>query len=321
VRHRLLLICGLAAALLAAAAGGVVAWRSQAHASAEPAAVAPPARRSTPAPAVTRKAKPVPTLHRPAHLPPPPPLPTSSPWAMPPMLHLTARRAPASRGLARRVLHNQRILLSPTARASIRAGEVRPGALTLLADAPRVGSPLLVFSASGSRLRVQETTLWMTRRALRVLLALPAHQRPAIRMTLAGSGLGQVEAPHGGMLGAQAVAIAERWLGVPYVWGGANPRTGLDCSGLTMEVYRRLGIRLDHYAAFQFLEGMRIGLKDLMPGDLVFFEPKADGPGHVGLYIGNGRFIHAPHTGDVVRISSLLQPPYDQIYMGAVRPY
>jgi cell wall-associated NlpC family hydrolase len=103
------------------------------------------------------------------------------------------------------------------------------------------------------------------------------------------------------------------------VWGSANPKVGLDCSGLTMLVYQKLGVPLDHYAAFQWLEGERIAPDALQAGDLVFFHMKTDGPGHVGMYIGSGRFIQAPHTGDVVKISSLQD--YASTYVGAVRPY
>ena len=60
------------------------------------------------------------------------------------------------------------------------------------------------------------------------------------------------------MIGPQAVAIAKRYLGIPYVWGGASPTAGFDCSGLVMYVYRQLGITLDHYAAWQYLEGTRV---------------------------------------------------------------
>ena len=107
------------------------------------------------------------------------------------------------------------------------------------------------------------------------------------------------------MLGPQAVAIAKRYLGIPYVWGGSTPTGGFDCSGLVMYVYKQLGITLDHYAAWQYLEGRRIAPDELQPGDLVFWEPKADGPGHVGMYVGDGKMINAPHTGDVVRIVSI----------------
>jgi hypothetical protein len=122
--------------------------------------------------------------------------------------------------------------------------------------------------------------------------------------------------------GARAVAIAERYLGVPYVWGGASPFSGFDCSGLVMYVYAQLGIHLSHFSGAQWNEGTRILLvEDLAPGDLVFFHPGPSGPGHVGMYIGAGNFIHAPHTGDVVKISSLYESSYSFSYVGAVRPY
>ena len=106
--------------------------------------------------------------------------------------------------------------------------------------------------------------------------------------------------PPASTLGGQAVAIAERYLGVPYVWGGASP-SGFDCSGLTMYVYSQLGVSLPHNAAAQYLSLPHVSESDLQPGDLVFF----DGLNHVGIYIGGGSIIHAPHTGTVVQISSL----------------
>jgi NlpC/P60 family len=122
-------------------------------------------------------------------------------------------------------------------------------------------------------------------------------------------------------LGGQAVALAFQFLGVPYVWGGAAP-TGFDCSGLTMYVYGQLGIKLGHYTGFQYYEGRRVSRDQLEPGDLLFFHANSIGvPQHEGMYIGNGSFIHAPHTGDVVRISSLFDTRYALSYVGAVRPY
>ena len=99
---------------------------------------------------------------------------------------------------------------------------------------------------------------------------------------------------------ADAASIAARYLGVPYVWGGASP-SGLDCSGLVMYVYAQLGVSLPHYTVSQWNATTPIPTSALAPGDLVFF----DGLGHVGIYIGNGEFIHAPHTGTVVQIASL----------------
>ena len=109
------------------------------------------------------------------------------------------------------------------------------------------------------------------------------------------------------------VAIALQYLGVPYVWGGASPSTGFDCSGLTMYVYAQVGVSLPHYAAAQFQMGVPVPRDQLAPGDLVFF----NGLGHMGMYIGGGQFIHAPQTGDVVKISSMSERWAD--FVGARR--
>jgi cell wall-associated NlpC family hydrolase len=101
--------------------------------------------------------------------------------------------------------------------------------------------------------------------------------------------------------GAQVVAIAMRYLGVPYKWGGASPSTGFDCSGLTMYVYAQVGVSLPHYAAAQYQLGAPVSREQLQPGDLVFYR----GLGHMGMYIGGGNYIHAPQTGDVVKISGV----------------
>ncbi len=123
-------------------------------------------------------------------------------------------------------------------------------------------------------------------------------------------------------IGERAVAIAERFLGVPYVWGGANPLTGFDCSGLTLYVYAQLGISLTHYTGAQITEGTPVPRESLQPGDLVFFDDDPlRGPQHEGIYVGGDRFVHAPHTGDVVKISTLGDPWYGFSYVGAVRPY
>ena len=99
----------------------------------------------------------------------------------------------------------------------------------------------------------------------------------------------------------QVVGIALQYLGIPYVWGGSSPSTGFDCSGFVAYVFAQVGVSLPHHAASQYGYGTPVPYDQLAPGDLVFFS----GLGHVGIYIGDGQFVHAPHTGDVVRISSL----------------
>jgi cell wall-associated NlpC family hydrolase len=113
----------------------------------------------------------------------------------------------------------------------------------------------------------------------------------------------------------QVVGIALQYLGVPYVWGGSSPATGFDCSGFVAYVYAQIGVYLPHHAASQYGYGTPVSHDQLAPGDLVFF----DGLGHVGIYIGGGQFVHAPHTGDVVKISSLYESWYASAYVGARR--
>lgn len=101
--------------------------------------------------------------------------------------------------------------------------------------------------------------------------------------------------------GEAIVAYASDYLGVPYVWGGNTP-AGFDCSGFTKYVFAHFGISLNRRASQQALQGIPVSAGSLQPGDLVFFGNPVY---HVGIYVGNGCFIHAPETGDVVKISAL----------------
>ena len=103
------------------------------------------------------------------------------------------------------------------------------------------------------------------------------------------------------------VNTAKKYLGTKYVWGGAAPG-GFDCSGLMQYVYKQNGISIPRVSQQQFKTGTAVSKENLKAGDLVFFkgsDGSAQAPGHVGMYIGNGQYIQAPKTGDVVKISNL----------------
>jgi hypothetical protein len=110
--------------------------------------------------------------------------------------------------------------------------------------------------------------------------------------------------------GSAVVAAAEKYLGVPYQWGGTDPATGLDCSGLTQRVYADLGIDLPRTSSQQATAGRPVaGLADAQPGDLVFFDwSSRPGIDHVGIYVGDGKMIAAPQEGEVVKVQDVGNP-------------
>ncbi|HXY28955.1 MAG TPA: NlpC/P60 family protein [Acidimicrobiales bacterium] len=110
--------------------------------------------------------------------------------------------------------------------------------------------------------------------------------------------------------GAAVVQDAKRYLGIPYLWGGTSPTSGFDCSGFVQHVYADLGISLPRTSQEQATVGTPVAdLSSAQPGDLLFFEPGASGPGHVGIYLGGGMMIDAPHTGASVRIEQVWGQP------------
>jgi cell wall-associated NlpC family hydrolase len=114
------------------------------------------------------------------------------------------------------------------------------------------------------------------------------------------------------------VGTARNFLELPYRWGGASPKDGFDCSGLTMTAYRLNGYDLPRTSREQYIAGDPIPVDALQPADLVFFDTRTKGSvSHVGLYIGNGRFIHAPGRGKTIRIDSLSQSYYRRHLIGA----
>ena len=139
-----------------------------------------------------------------------------------------------------------------------------------------------------------------------------ATNAPAFLSSNLFSGGGSSAAPYSGV-----VSIAMQYLGIPYKWGGASPATGFDCSGLVQYVYAQVGISLPHYTVSQwnFPGAVAVSKNQLQPGDLVFF----NGLDHVGIYIGFGDFIDAPHTGANVEIDSLSERWFASRYDGARR--
>jgi cell wall-associated NlpC family hydrolase len=119
-------------------------------------------------------------------------------------------------------------------------------------------------------------------------------------------------------LAPQAVRLAMSFSGTPYVWGGSRPG-GFDCSGLTYYVYGQLGIRLPRVAEDQARVGIPVPREQLRPGDLVFFADSSGYIGHMGMFIGNGKMLHAPQTGDVVRVADITTGSYARRYAGARR--
>jgi len=128
----------------------------------------------------------------------------------------------------------------------------------------------------------------------------------ATAVQAASNDLTNVDLPNvkGTKLQQSIVRGAQQFLGIPYVWGGEDP-SGFDCSGLVEYVFRQNGINTPRVTYEQFKSGKSINVNNVQPGDLVFFRMESAGPGHVGIYAGGGKFIHAPRTGDVVKISNL----------------
>jgi hypothetical protein len=120
-----------------------------------------------------------------------------------------------------------------------------------------------------------------------------------------------------GDLRSELVRTAKRFIGVPYRWGGEDRRSGFDCSGLTMVCYRLNGLNLPRNSRSQYSSGRWIPKAKLQKGDLVFFATRGGKRvSHVGIYIGNDKFIHAPRTGKKVRIEKMSNSWFAKRYMG-----
>jgi cell wall-associated NlpC family hydrolase len=117
-------------------------------------------------------------------------------------------------------------------------------------------------------------------------------------------------APAGTGRGAAAVKAGERYLGVPYLWGGTDPAKGLDCSGFVQRAFADIGIKLPRVSVDQGKQGEPVAsLAEARPGDLVFWRGDGKRPNHIGIYAGDGRMLVAPRTGDVVKYQEITRTP------------
>lgn len=134
--------------------------------------------------------------------------------------------------------------------------------------------------------------------------------------TLSAMGGSELEAPSG----VKIASLAEGLLGAPYRYGGASPQ-GFDCSGLVRYVHGRLGMSVPRQAHDQYQSARHLAVRDLQPGDLVFFRLAGSKISHVGIYVGDGRFVHAPTTGKDVGYASLSDGYWWNRFAGAGRFY
>ena len=122
-----------------------------------------------------------------------------------------------------------------------------------------------------------------------------------------------------GDMGGIAARTAERFVGIPYRWGGDTVVEGMDCSGFVRAVFNLCGVNIPRTSREQYHVGEVVAKDDLQDGDLVFFGTSAESITHVGIYVGDGRFVHAPRRGDDIKISSLAESYFEKKFVGAKR--
>lgn len=152
-----------------------------------------------------------------------------------------------------------------------------------------------------NRLAESQRLLDSAQSDVRAIIAEQAAQSQNAQQALLKSALSSADASGVAAVPGTPVETALAYLGIPYLWGGATP-AAFDCSGLVLYVFEQHGVTLPHYSGYQFLLGDKIALADIQPNDVVFFGNPVH---HVGIYIGGGYFIEAPHSNDVVKISKL----------------
>lgn len=123
-----------------------------------------------------------------------------------------------------------------------------------------------------------------------------------------------------GFVGNEVVEVASQYLGTPYKWGGSTPESGFDCSGLVAYSYAQVGINLPRTSRAQFDYVRPVNYRFLKPGDLLFFRLRSTRVSHVGIYLGENKFIHAPRTGKDVSVADLMSHFWRKRFVGAGRP-
>lgn len=120
-------------------------------------------------------------------------------------------------------------------------------------------------------------------------------------------------------MGSIAARTAERFVGIPYRWGGNNVVDGMDCSGFVRAVYNLCGVNIPRTSKDQYKAGESVSKKDIQDGDLVFFGSSESKINHVGIYVGEGRFVHAPRRGEDIKVTSIEESYFEKRFIGARR--
>lgn len=178
--------------------------------------------------------------------------------------------------------------------------------------------PVAVIAATNTLLNTAKTT---SVGASLLPVVTPTYAAAVTSASKAGLGLSTaVRHAQGASAVQRLLGEGLMYIGVPYRWGGVSPITGMDCSGLVQLVFRNaVGINLPRTAIEQATQGNRVSLRDLKPGDLVFFNTIGRNISHVGIYVGNGKFLNSPTTGKFVRIDKLYSRFWGTRYVTARR--
>lgn len=214
------------------------------------------------------------------------------------------------------------------ARARLRSGNFGGGGSALLPPPASLGAQQ---PPGASQRRGLDPALASVFASNAALLGVPSPDPSLLTEPAPRQKLGRLDTPDGALpvvkdfggrttpRAQKVLKLAQQYLGTPYVWGGEKPG-GFDCSGLVQYLWQRQGVKVPRTSQEQFKVGRKINsLAGLRPGDSVFFHDTGGGPTHMGLFIGNGQFLHAPHTGDVVKISRITDPYYKQSFAGGRR--